>query len=93
VVVLKHAFTLAELEADPGAAIELKEDIRDEAESIGTVTNVTLYDVRGYVRPCKWFDQADFVFCNGSGWSDRKRKKVSLRSNSGMPSRLRRVFW
>jgi len=44
VVVLKHAFTLAELEADPGAAIELKEDIRDEAESIGTVTNVTLYD-------------------------------------------------
>lgn len=44
-VVLKHAFTLDELEADPGAAIELKEDIREEAESIGTVTNVTLYDV------------------------------------------------
>ena len=44
-VVLKHAFTLEELEADPGAAIELKEDIREEAESIGTVTNVTLYDV------------------------------------------------
>lgn len=58
VVVLKHAFTLAELEADPGAAIELKEDIRDEAESIGTVTNVTLYDVSGQETPGGGLDLA-----------------------------------
>jgi len=38
-------FTLDQLEKDPGLALELKEDVRDEAETIGTVTNVTLYDV------------------------------------------------
>lgn len=45
VVVLKHMFTLDQLEKDPSLALELKEDVRDEAETIGTVTNVTLYDV------------------------------------------------
>lgn len=45
VVVLKHMFTLDELEKDPSLALELKEDVREEAESIGIVTNVTLYDV------------------------------------------------
>jgi HIV Tat-specific factor 1 len=45
VVVLKHMFTLEALEKDPALALELKEDVREEAETIGTVTNVTLYDV------------------------------------------------
>ena len=44
VVILKHMFTLAELEADPAAMLDLKEDIREECEKLGPVTNVTLYD-------------------------------------------------
>lgn len=49
VVVLKHMFTLKELEEDPSLALDLKEDVREEAESIGTVTNVVLYDVSVFV--------------------------------------------
>jgi HIV Tat-specific factor 1 len=45
VVVLKHMFTLKELEEDPGLALELKEDVREEAETIGTVTNIHVFDV------------------------------------------------
>lgn len=44
VVILKHMFTLEELEEDPAALIELKEDVREECEKIGEVTNVTLFD-------------------------------------------------
>lgn len=44
-VVLKHMFTVKELDEDPGLALDLKEEVREEAESVGTVTNVTLYDV------------------------------------------------
>ncbi|GHJ84273.1 hypothetical protein NliqN6_0675 [Naganishia liquefaciens] len=44
VVVLKHMFTLKELDEDPGLALELKEDVREEAETIGTVTNIHLFD-------------------------------------------------
>lgn len=45
VVVLKQMFTLQELEDDPGMALELKDDVREEAETIGTVTNIHLFDV------------------------------------------------
>lgn len=44
VVILKHMFTLEELEEDPAALLELKEDIREECEKLGEVTNLTLYD-------------------------------------------------
>ncbi|KAJ9105238.1 hypothetical protein QFC21_001603 [Naganishia friedmannii] len=44
VVVLKQMFTLQELEEDPGLALELKDDVREEAETIGTVTNIHLFD-------------------------------------------------
>jgi HIV Tat-specific factor 1 len=44
VCIIKHAFTLAELDEDDAAMLEIKEDIRDEAETFGPVTNVTLYD-------------------------------------------------
>ncbi len=45
VVVLKHMFTLEELQEDPSLLLDLKEDVREEAETIGDVTNVVLYDV------------------------------------------------
>jgi len=44
VVVLKHMFTLKELEEDATLLLELKEDVREECETLGEVTNVVLYD-------------------------------------------------
>lgn len=49
VVVLKHMFTLQELKDDPSLLLDLKEDVREEAETMGDVTNVVLYDVSCYV--------------------------------------------
>ena len=46
VVVLKHMFTPKELEEDPTLLLDLKEDVREECETLGEVTNVVLYDVR-----------------------------------------------
>jgi len=45
IVVLAHVFTLEELAEDASLLLDLKEDIREECESIGKVTNVVLYDV------------------------------------------------
>ncbi|KOS16633.1 Splicing factor U2AF-associated protein 2 [Escovopsis weberi] len=44
-VILRHMFTLEELEEDPAALLEIKEDIRDECSKLGAVTNVVLYDL------------------------------------------------
>ncbi|KAG8781937.1 hypothetical protein FRB91_007761, partial [Serendipita sp. 411] len=44
VVVLKYMFTLQELQEDPSLLLDLKEDVREEAETVGDVTNVVLYD-------------------------------------------------
>ncbi len=44
VTVLKYMFTLQELKDDPSLLLELKEDVREEAENLGDVTNVVLYD-------------------------------------------------
>lgn len=44
-VILRHMFTLEELEEDPSALLEIKEDIRDECAKLGQVTNVILYDL------------------------------------------------
>jgi len=49
VVVLKHMFTLKEIEEDPSLLLDLKEDVREECETLGEVTNVVLYDVRQYL--------------------------------------------
>ncbi|KZF26277.1 hypothetical protein L228DRAFT_257748 [Xylona heveae TC161] len=44
VVILKHMFTLNELEEDPTAILDIKEDIREECQKLGEVTNVVLFD-------------------------------------------------
>ncbi|KAF5022940.1 hypothetical protein F66182_5006 [Fusarium sp. NRRL 66182] len=43
-VILRHMFTLEELEEDPAALLEIKEDIREECAKLGTVTNVVLFN-------------------------------------------------
>ena len=42
VTVLKHMFTLQELKEVPSLLLELKEDVREEAENLGDATNVVL---------------------------------------------------
>ncbi|GAA5940146.1 hypothetical protein JCM1841_005963, partial [Sporobolomyces salmonicolor] len=44
VVVLEGMFTPQELDEDATLLLDLKEDVRDECERLGEVTNVTLYD-------------------------------------------------
>ncbi|KAM0796242.1 splicing factor U2AF-associated protein [Usnea florida] len=44
VAILKHLFTLKELEEDPAAILDIKEDIREECAKLGEVTNVVLFD-------------------------------------------------
>ncbi|KAJ3015219.1 hypothetical protein HKX48_004707 [Thoreauomyces humboldtii] len=44
-VVLKHMFTLKELEEDPTLLLDLKQDVRDECEKLGEITNIVLYDL------------------------------------------------
>ncbi|KAK0524528.1 hypothetical protein OC834_005499 [Tilletia horrida] len=43
-VVLTKMFTLAELDEDPALLLDLKEEVREECETLGKVTNVILYD-------------------------------------------------
>ncbi|KAK3392979.1 hypothetical protein B0H63DRAFT_457028 [Podospora didyma] len=43
-VILRHMFTLAELDEDPAALLDIVEDVRDECSKFGTVTSVVLYD-------------------------------------------------
>jgi len=38
-------FTLKELDEDPAAILDIKEDIREECEKLGPVTNVVLFDM------------------------------------------------
>ncbi|CAG8547349.1 4288_t:CDS:10 [Acaulospora morrowiae] len=44
IVILKHMFTLEELENDVSLILDLKQEIREECEKLGEVTNVILYD-------------------------------------------------
>jgi len=39
-------FTLDEIEKDPTLILDLKEDVREECEKLGEVTNVKMFDVR-----------------------------------------------
>jgi HIV Tat-specific factor 1 len=43
--VVKHAFSVEEINQDPGVILEIKEDMREDAEQYGTVTSVTLFDL------------------------------------------------
>lgn len=44
VIVLKHMFQPGDLVNDPAEILNIKEDVRDECEKFGTVTNIILYD-------------------------------------------------
>lgn len=44
VIVLKHMFAPQDLIDDPSELLAIKEEVRDECEKFGKVTNVILYD-------------------------------------------------
>lgn len=41
---MKHLFTLEELATDPEAISDISDDVREECEKFGKVTNLVLYD-------------------------------------------------
>ena len=65
---MKHMFTLSELVEDASLILDLKEDVREECETLGEVTNVVLYDVRVMLI---------LFFCYCANSYDRKNRKVS----------------
>ena len=68
VAVLAHVFTLDEIKEDASLLLDLKEEVRDECENIGRVSNVVLYDV-SVSRICKKRQRMGsntFVLCRKS---------------------------
>lgn len=64
VVILRYMFTLQELEEDPAAMIELKQDVREECEKIGEVTNVVLFDAeKDGIMSVRFADEDDALEC------------------------------
>lgn len=58
IVVLKHMFTNSELEADPKAFLDIKEDVLLEAEKFGQVTSVYLIEDSEDGKCCVKFKSA-----------------------------------
>lgn len=57
-------FTLEDLEEDPTLILELKNDVREECETLGDVTNVVLYDLeRDGVMTVKFRDSVSAQAC------------------------------
>ncbi|KAG2184153.1 hypothetical protein INT44_009168 [Umbelopsis vinacea] len=44
IIILKNMYTQQELDDDPALLLELKDDVREECERLGEVTNVIMYD-------------------------------------------------
>lgn len=64
IVILKHMFRLEELEQDPSLLLDLKQDVREECEKLGKVTNVILYDLESEgVMSVKFKDASSAALC------------------------------
>lgn len=74
-VVLEGMFTLQELEEDATLLLDLKEDVRDECETMGEVTNVTLYDVSSFAALGNLLLLTSLI-------PNRKKKRASSRFGS-----------
>ncbi|KAI9472928.1 hypothetical protein BDB00DRAFT_216080 [Zychaea mexicana] len=64
IVILKNMYTHEELDEDPTLLLELKEDVREECEKLGEVTNVILYDKSpGGVISVRFMEQKSAEAC------------------------------
>jgi HIV Tat-specific factor 1 len=74
---MKYVFTLAEIEEDAGEILDIKDEVREEAEKFGEVTKVVLFDKEAdgvvMVR-FKDFESAENYckVCNGRVFDGRK---------------------
>lgn len=82
VCILKHMFTVQELEQDPTLLLDLKEEIREECEKLGEVTNVIIYDVGITTSVCLF---------NGMEWP--KREQVLTTLCSCLPNSIIPMAW
>ncbi|KAF1915038.1 hypothetical protein BDU57DRAFT_260653 [Ampelomyces quisqualis] len=85
ICIVKNAFTLKELDEDAAAYLEIKEDMREQGEKYGDVTNVTLYDKEpeGIVSVrFKEFEAAEQFrdVCHGKSFAYR-RLEVTIAEN------------
>jgi hypothetical protein len=95
VVVLKHMFTLRELEEDPTLLLDLKEDVREECETLGEVTNIVLYDVWPTLSslPSVSYPPVSFSLTERARWRhhgevQRPRERSSMCSGMSSLSRV-----
>ena len=93
VVVLKHMFTLRELEEDPTLLLDLKEDVREECETLGEVTNVVLYDVWLALSSLPSVSYPPISLTERARWRhhgevQRPRERSSVRSGMSNVSRV-----
>lgn len=82
VCILRYAFTLAELDEDDEAILDIKQDMREEGEKFGEVTNVTLFDKEqdGIIAiRFKEFDSAEkFMNANNGRMFAKRKLEVTL---------------
>lgn len=77
-VVLKGMFTLAEIEEDATLLLDLKEEVREECETLGEVTNVTIYDVRPLRLTLRCINQGP---AGGGRYHDHSLQRRHLRQS------------
>ncbi|KAJ3320730.1 hypothetical protein HDV06_005023 [Boothiomyces sp. JEL0866] len=85
-VVLKHMFTLDEINEQPELIIDLKQDVRDECENFGQVTNVILFDLEpDGVMLVRYKSDASALACvermNGRFFAGRKIEAYLSKGN------------
>jgi HIV Tat-specific factor 1 len=71
IVVLKHMFSLESLAADPTAILDIKEDVREEGEKLGEITNVVLFDKEADGVITVRFTDADAAKACAKMWDGR----------------------
>jgi len=77
---------LQELEKDPNATVEIAEDMREEGEEFGPVTNVVVYDREPDGIVTVRFEDADAAAkfiekCNGRFFDNRKLEVYAAQDN------------
>lgn len=86
IAIVKHAFTLKELEDDKDARADIQADMRDEGEKHGKVTNVVIYDLEPEGIVTIRFEDVDsaesFIkACDGRSFDGRKLIVTAAQSN------------
>lgn len=88
VVVLKGMFTVEDLDKDASLLVELKEDVREEAETLGVVTSLQLY----YVRHLSNCMEHPLTGAERGRWSDDDKIQRCILGSGMYPKDERPIF-